>query len=918
VALDTTAAAEALPLTGPHDGADLDPEVTEAIGVVDFGSIRVPIPPEGKVTVEPTANGRMQAVHIALSEGRLSVSALAAPKSSKLWPELAREIDASLREGGARVRSFQGDWGRELHAASGGATSVFVGVDGSRWMLYGVATGPTAQSAALDSELRRMLRGTVVVRGKAPYPVRTILPLVVPEYLAQEVAAAGTGAKKTKAKKAGTAAKAGTPKAGTTPKKTAARRTATDAAATNSSVTDTAARKAALRKAAAKAAAKAAVRKAAARKAAAEAADAGRAADTEAAATRAAVWEATRSGTHPAPPSTISTGPGPDAPLREQAPSARRAAAAAWRQRPAPRQEETPLDREGAAPERADRGHGVRPRETPPAAALDVPAETPTHALPQVEPGTGGRRRLREPGPAGELPPGGRRRLREPAGGTSDTGSSFAPEPEAGGRRRLRTGPGAAGSRLHETGPLAAIEADPVRRAPAPGPGGRRYLREPDAEPAVERPERGRRRYLPEADVVGSAEAPGTGGRRRLREPDAVGAAEPAEPGGRRRLRDPDALEDRPASTGPEGRVGGGRRRPDPDPIDEFRSAGRRALREPGGGPAEVPRSGRRHGPDPDPTGEFEARGRRALRESGGAGSAEVSRTGGRRYLREPDTAGIGEVSETGRRRLGDREAVSGSGGRRALREQSAEFPASNDRSPLDGPDALEVAEPARPFGRERDVDGFGAAPRSSRQRRTDPDPVDGSGSGGRRYLPEADPLESAELPPPNGRRHVREPAEVDPLDPLRTGTHRLEPYAPAYPGGRSGGRRRPAEPAPVDELASGSRGPELTPTATGEEFGAVDRAGHGTGGRRRLRAPDGPPDPTNGRDLTAHGSGAGGRRRLREPAEGPAATGSTQRAGRHASAQTEGDPSLTVPLRTLIGDLDPHRPRGRHRRYGE
>ncbi|GAA1323466.1 DUF3710 domain-containing protein [Pseudonocardia xinjiangensis] len=178
-----------VPATGPYDGDDLDPEITDAAGLVDFGAVRVPVPMQGTVAVEPTANGRMQAVHVALPEGRLSVSALAAPKSSKLWPELAREIDASLREGGATVRSFQGQWGRELHATSGAAKSVFVGVDGSRWMLYGVATGPANHAEMLDAELRRMLRATVVVRGRAPYPVRTVLPLVVPEHLAEAMAA---------------------------------------------------------------------------------------------------------------------------------------------------------------------------------------------------------------------------------------------------------------------------------------------------------------------------------------------------------------------------------------------------------------------------------------------------------------------------------------------------------------------------------------------------------------------------------------------------------------------------------------------------------------------------------------------------------------------------------------------------------
>ena len=82
------------------------------------------------------------------------------------------------------MRSFTGPWGRELHARTGEAASVFVGVDGPRWMLYGVATGPTGAARELDAALRRMLRGVVVVRGRAPYPVRTVLPLTVPEHLA--------------------------------------------------------------------------------------------------------------------------------------------------------------------------------------------------------------------------------------------------------------------------------------------------------------------------------------------------------------------------------------------------------------------------------------------------------------------------------------------------------------------------------------------------------------------------------------------------------------------------------------------------------------------------------------------------------------------------------------------------------------
>ena len=183
-----------IPTNGPHDGDTADPEITPAPGTMDFGAVKVPVPAEGSVTVEPSTEGRIQAVHVSVPEGRLSVSALAAPRTGGLWPDLADEIHASLREGGARVRSFTGQWGRELHATTEGATSVFVGVDGPRWMLYGVATGPTRDAVALDARLRRMLRGTVVVRGRAPYPVRTVLPLATPSELGGELQQPSTAA----------------------------------------------------------------------------------------------------------------------------------------------------------------------------------------------------------------------------------------------------------------------------------------------------------------------------------------------------------------------------------------------------------------------------------------------------------------------------------------------------------------------------------------------------------------------------------------------------------------------------------------------------------------------------------------------------------------------------------------------------
>jgi hypothetical protein len=171
---------------GPFDEDDLDPERPDGVARTDFGALRLLVPSGGVVDVEPSEKGKLQAVHLTVPEGRLSISALAAPTTGRLWPELAKEINASLRAGGARVRSFQGRWGRELRARTGEAFSVFVGVDGPRWMLYGVATGPAQQARLLDRRLRQVLGETVVVRGRSPYPVRTVLPLVLPEAMQAE------------------------------------------------------------------------------------------------------------------------------------------------------------------------------------------------------------------------------------------------------------------------------------------------------------------------------------------------------------------------------------------------------------------------------------------------------------------------------------------------------------------------------------------------------------------------------------------------------------------------------------------------------------------------------------------------------------------------------------------------------------
>ncbi|HTK62016.1 MAG TPA: DUF3710 domain-containing protein [Pseudonocardia sp.] len=173
---------------GPYDSED--PAVArlgKTAGRVDFGSLRIPIPARAQLQVEKGTGELLRAVHVLVPSGRVSLSALAAPRSNPLWRGLSGEIAESLSGDGARVRTQWGEWGREVEAGSNGALSRFIGVDGPRWMLYGVATGPADGAEELADVLREMMRKTVVYRGPDPLPVKTVLPLRLPEHLEENV-----------------------------------------------------------------------------------------------------------------------------------------------------------------------------------------------------------------------------------------------------------------------------------------------------------------------------------------------------------------------------------------------------------------------------------------------------------------------------------------------------------------------------------------------------------------------------------------------------------------------------------------------------------------------------------------------------------------------------------------------------------
>ncbi len=184
---------------GPWDSADVPPE---ELARVDLGGLLIPVPEDIEVRVDVSPEGEVVAATLVRGESALQLNAFAAPKSQGIWDEVRAEIAQALRDGGGSAQEAEGSYGTELRAqvptevAGQGIQLMparFVGVDGPRWFLRGLITGPAALNAALAAPFEQALRNVVVVRGTDPMAVRDPLPLALPKDVmeqAQDAAAA--------------------------------------------------------------------------------------------------------------------------------------------------------------------------------------------------------------------------------------------------------------------------------------------------------------------------------------------------------------------------------------------------------------------------------------------------------------------------------------------------------------------------------------------------------------------------------------------------------------------------------------------------------------------------------------------------------------------------------------------------------
>jgi hypothetical protein len=171
---------------GPWDSSSPFPDGER----VDLGCLLVPVRDGCDVQIGFSEEAGVS-IAVVSGESALQLLPFAAPRSSGLWHEVLPEIADEVANAGGRSESQDGPFGPELLAwispplPDGSGTMPpqplrFLGVDGPRWFLRGLISGPAAVDAALASPLEEIFSDVVVVRGEHAVAPRQPLEIHLP------------------------------------------------------------------------------------------------------------------------------------------------------------------------------------------------------------------------------------------------------------------------------------------------------------------------------------------------------------------------------------------------------------------------------------------------------------------------------------------------------------------------------------------------------------------------------------------------------------------------------------------------------------------------------------------------------------------------------------------------------------------
>jgi len=173
---------------GPWDAGDM--EGASEVNRLDLGTLQVPVPDGCEIRVEVQEDHTVIAATLVQGNSALQIHAFAAPRTEGIWADVRTEIVDSLRASGGSAEDTDGPFGTELKAripaeVPGQGVQLqparFVGVDGPRWFLRGLFTGPAATDPNQARLLESAFRDVVVVRGGEAMAPRELLALKLPK-----------------------------------------------------------------------------------------------------------------------------------------------------------------------------------------------------------------------------------------------------------------------------------------------------------------------------------------------------------------------------------------------------------------------------------------------------------------------------------------------------------------------------------------------------------------------------------------------------------------------------------------------------------------------------------------------------------------------------------------------------------------
>lgn len=170
---------------GPYDQADAPDEDR-----IDLGGLLVPTIDGMELRMEvDQRTGTVTGANLVIAGSSLQVQAFAAPKSRGLWEEVRTSLRDSVVKQGGTAETRSGAFGPELitrlpvkraDGRTGYRPARFIGVDGPRWFLRAILTGPALSDKEKARRFETLLSRLVVVRGSDAMAPQELIPLVLP------------------------------------------------------------------------------------------------------------------------------------------------------------------------------------------------------------------------------------------------------------------------------------------------------------------------------------------------------------------------------------------------------------------------------------------------------------------------------------------------------------------------------------------------------------------------------------------------------------------------------------------------------------------------------------------------------------------------------------------------------------------